>query len=360
MLSYRNVKKLTKNIILIFNIIAIMALAGSYLSQYIPPDKWWAPSLLGLGYPYILAVNLLFILIWLMIKPVNTLFSVLAIIAGWGVLSRFIQLSGKESDTRGIRVVSYNVKTFTGTGSNPSRDLAEVIKGFLKENEPDIICLQEVRLRTNKVFNLEETKKEFSNIRHYQYARSGSTIGIVTMTSYPIVRMEEIRFEKSGNIAICTDIAVKGDTFRIFNIHLQSYRIDPDRYSVIESPGISDEKKLREFRELTSKFRKAVEKRAIQARLINKKIRQSPYPVILCGDFNDTPASYAYKKTRGKLRDAFVSSGKGIGQTYIGKLPSFRIDYILFSRKFKSSNFRIYDIPYSDHLPISCVLTPDS
>lgn len=242
MLSYRNVKKLTKNIILIFNIIAIMALAGSYLSQYIPPDKWWAPSLLGLGYPYILAVNLLFILIWLMIKPVNTLFSVLAIIAGWGVLSRFIQLSGKESDTRGIRVVSYNVKTFTGTGSNPSRDLAEVIKGFLKENEPDIICLQEVRLRTNKVFNLEETKKEFSNIRHYQYARSGSTIGIVTMTSYPIVRMEEIRFEKSGNIAICTDIAVKGDTFRIFNIHLQSYRIDPDRYSVIESPGISDEK----------------------------------------------------------------------------------------------------------------------
>ncbi|HNU77981.1 MAG TPA: hypothetical protein PKM75_06405, partial [Prolixibacteraceae bacterium] len=130
-------KKLTKNIILIFNIIAIMALAGSYLSQYIPPDKWWAPSLLGLGYPYILAVNLLFILIWLMIKPVNTLFSVLAIIAGWGVLSRFIQLSGKESDTRGIRVVSYNVKTFTGTGSNPSRDLAEVIKGFLKENEPD-------------------------------------------------------------------------------------------------------------------------------------------------------------------------------------------------------------------------------
>jgi len=347
-------KTLAKNILLAFNILAALALVASYLAQYIPPDRWWAPSIAGLGYPYLLALNLLFILFWLMVKPRYGLISLVVILAGWGVLTRFIQISGKETSGAQISVVSYNVKNFAGTGNNPSRELAEVIKGFLRENEPDIICLQEVKLRTNKVFNLEETKRQFTRIAHYQYARAGSTIGSVTMTSYPIVKMEEIRFEKSGNIAICTDVVINKDTVRIFNVHLQSYRIDPDRYSVIENPGIPRKRDLREYREMAGKYRQAMIKRAAQARMISRKIRQSPYPVLVCGDFNDTPASFAYRKTRGKLRDAFVCSGKGIGHTYVGKLPSFRIDYILHSKAFRSYNFRIHDIPYSDHLPISC------
>ncbi len=349
-------KNFLKNILLIVNLVAVVALLGSYISQYIPPDKWWAPSILGLVYPYLLAVNLFFIVLWLILKPRHMFFSLLAILIGWGVLSRFLQLQGKRSEVADISVVSYNVKNFTGQGSNPSHELAEIIKGFLKESEPDIICLQEVKLRTNKVFNLEATKEELPNIRHYQYARASSTMGSVTMTSYPIVKMEEIRFERSGNIAICTDVIIHGDTIRIFNVHLQSYQIDPERYSVIESPGISHRKEIREYKELALKYKKAMEKRAVQARMIRKKIDESPYPVIVCGDFNDTPSSYAYLKTKGKLKDAFVASGKGIGQTYVGKLPSFRIDYLLHSRFFKSYNFTIHDIPYSDHLPISCDL----
>ncbi len=349
-------KNFFRNILLIVNQVAVAALLGSYIARYIPPDKWWSPSILGLLYPYLLAVNLLFIILWLILKPRYLLYSLLVILIGWGTFSRFLQLSGNTSDTADISVVSYNVKNFTGKGSNPSHELAEIIKGFLKENEPDIICLQEVKLRTNKVFNLEATKSELPNIRHYQYARSGSTMGSVTMTSYPIVKMEEIRFKKSGNIAICTDIVIRKDTVRIFNVHLQSYRIDPDHYQVIDSPGISHRKEFREYRELALKYKNAMEKRAVQARLIRRKIEESPYPVIVCGDFNDTPSSYAYLKTKGKLKDAFVASGKGIGQTYVGKLPSFRIDYVLHSHHFKSYNFTIHNIPYSDHLPISCDL----
>jgi endonuclease/exonuclease/phosphatase family metal-dependent hydrolase len=152
-------------------------------------------------------------------------------------------------------------------------------------------------------------------------------------------------------------VVIGGDTVRIFNVHLQSYKIDPDRYSVIENPGIPRKKDLREYRELAGKYKKAMIKRAAQARLIRTKIKASPHPVIVCGDFNDTPASYAYRQTRGKLRDAFVCSGKGIGNTYVGKLPSFRIDYILHSREMKSTNFKIHRVPYSDHLPVTCEIT---
>jgi endonuclease/exonuclease/phosphatase family metal-dependent hydrolase len=90
--------------------------------------------------------------------------------------------------------------------------------------------------------------------------------------------------------------------------------------------------------------------------MIRRKIEESPYPVIVCGDFNDTPSSYAYRETKGWLKDAFVQSGRGIGLTYTGKLPSFRIDYILYNKKFRSYNFKIHKIPYSDHFPISCDL----
>lgn len=343
-----------KNIVLIINVLASVTLLGSYVSQFIPPDFWWLPSVFGLIYPYLLLVHLILIIFWLLVCPRYSLISLFMVFLGWGIMNRFIQLSGRNSDNTEISVVSYNVKNFMGSGRNSSRELANVIKSFLKKDEPDIICLQEVKLRTNQVFNLEETKKEFARIKHYQYARSGKTLGSVTMTRFPIVKMEEIRFENSGNIAICTDIIYEGKTIRIFNIHLQSYKIDPDRYDIIESPIPSEKKDIREIRELAAKYRKAMEMRAVQARLIRRKIKESPYPVIVCGDFNDTPSSYAYQKTRGWLKDAFVSSGKGIGQTYTGKLPSFRIDYILYSRDFRSYNFQIHKIPYSDHYPISC------
>ena len=157
-----------KNIILTINILASVSLIGSYVSQFIPPDFWWIPSLLGLAYPYLLLIHLILIFFWLLVKPRYSLISVFVILLGWGMLNRFIQLDGRKRDTADIRLVSYNVKNFAGQGKNSSRELANVIKSFLRQDEPDIICLQEVKLRTNKVFNLEEAKKEFSKIKHYR------------------------------------------------------------------------------------------------------------------------------------------------------------------------------------------------
>ena len=88
------------------------------------------------------------------------------------------------------------------------------------------------------------------------------------------------------------------------------------------------------------KLKSAFVKRAKQVDALHEYISKSPYPVILCGDFNDTPTSYTYHTVRGGLRDAFVDSGTGMSGTYAGKLPSFRIDYILYDKKFKS--FKIF------------------
>ena len=349
-------RKALINIFLIINLIVIISLFTAYLSVYISPDKNWIPSFFGLAYSFILIVNLLFIGFWLLFKPRYVLLSLVSIIIGWGFVSRYVQLNEKKIEKGDVKVISYNVKYFIGDENLTQIENANKIVSFLEEQNADIICLQEARLRKNSIFNLQGTVKKLKTINHYQYARTSTTFGSVTMTRFPIINMGEIRFDESRNMTIFTDVIIQNDTVRIFNVHLQSYQIDPDKYSIIESPGINQEEDFKEVREMSYKFKKASQMRAKQVREIRKYIDESPYDVIVCGDFNDTPVSFAYQKLRGDLTDAFISSGEGVGRTYIGKLPSFRIDYVFHSEIFESFNFQTYDFRMSDHLPISCEL----
>ena len=90
------------------------------------------------------------------------------------------------------------------------------------------------------------------------------------------------------------------------------------------------------------------------AEKVAEAIDNSPFPVIFCVDLNDTPVSYAYRQFRSILDDAFVESSNGIGQTYIGKVPSNRIDYIFYNETFRSANFTTHQVNFSDHKPVSC------
>lgn len=348
-------KKLITYILIGLNILAIFALFVAYLSVFVSPDKWWLPSFFGLAYPVLLTINLFFILFWLIISPRYLWFSLITVLMGWGILIRFVQIKGNTIENGDIKVLSYNVQHFYGDENQTQKETADEIKEFLKKQRPDIICLQEVRIRKNSIFNLAETVNEFDFINHYQYARSSSTYGSVTLTRYPVINMGEIRFENSRNISIYTDVIIGSDTVRIFNIHLQSYQIDPRNYPFIES-GVDNERDFDDLRDMGSHFKRGFQQRAKQVRTIREYIDNSPYHVLLCGDFNDTPASYSYQQIRKGLKDAFIRSGSGVGRTYVGKLPSFRIDYIFHSSGFESYNFKTYDYQNSDHLPISCDL----
>lgn len=352
-------KRVLFYIIMGVNLLAVFSLLAAYFSVYIPPDKWWLPSLFGLGYPFILLVNLFFVLFWLLFNPRYLFISLIAIVAGLGVAGKYFQFNGQEVEKGDIKVLSYNVMHFAGNGYNAQKETADEITEFLREQDADIICLQEVRIRKNSIFNIAQTVEDFDFINHYQYARSSTTYGSVTMTRYPIVNMGEIRFDNSRNISIYTDVLIDDDTVRIFNIHLQSYLIDPSRYSILEPQQGAENIEIKEVREVQSKFKNAYKMRAEQVKIIGKFIEESPYHIILCGDFNDPPASFSYYKLTRHLKDAFVKSGKGVGRTYVGRLPSFRIDYILHSPGFSSYNFRTYEYRNSDHLPVSCLLVKE-
>jgi len=141
---------------------------------------------------------------------------------------------------------------------------------------------------------------------------------------------------------------------RIFNNHLQSIRFNKNNYSFItNSKALKDDERLREIKDISFRLRDAFIKRASQAKILSKHIQNSPFPVIVCGDFNDVPVSYTYRKMRKNLDDSFIEAGRGIGTTYMGKFPSFRIDFIFHSKEIQCTRFDIPNIKLSDHYPIT-------
>jgi endonuclease/exonuclease/phosphatase family metal-dependent hydrolase len=180
-----------------------------------------------------------------------------------------------------------------------------------------------------------------------------SYYGIATFSRYPIIKRGEILHPGSSSLSIFTDVIIQKDTFRIYNNHLQSFRLKRMERSFIEEMAdFNDNETFSEVKNLSARLKKGFVSRALQAQVVKDHVKKSPYPVIVAGDFNDTPVSYAYRKIRKGLNDSFVNSGYGAGFTYKGNYPANRIDYVLYDNSLVNSDFEIIKATYSDHYPI--------
>ena len=352
------------------NVVVILQLFAAYLASYISPAKGWYFGFSGLAYPLILITNVIFIFFWLFQLKKYFLFSLLAILIGFqhfnntfqfpfandGVVKARKALPGKR-----IQVMSYNVRLFDLYHWSHNKETRNKIFAQLKKASADILCLQEFYSSDIGGLNNVDT---LTNLLHLKNNAIGYTEtlhgtdhwGIAIFTSYPIVNKGQIDFhEQTNNSCIFADVKVNEKMIRVYNVHMQSIRFQPEDYAFLK--GISEKKEQEELKGTTKILRRlkiAFVKRARQVDLLAEHIRSCPYPVIICGDFNDTPTSYTYHQLSHKLKDAFVESGLGIGKTYNGTFPSFRIDYILHDPKLLAYNFRVNHKNYSDHYPISC------
>jgi len=258
-----------------------------------------------------------------------------------------------------LRVMSYNTRMFdyyNHSGIDGAPD--EVFKFILQQN-PDVVCFQEYFTSLKKSeYTPTQVIARFRQYgyRHIEYLkpRTGNTgYGLATFSKYPITNTGAIRFEKSNNQAIYSDIDVNGTKVRVFNNHLESIGFKDGDLSVLDTLDFRmNEYQRRGLRNISQKLTRAFAMRSNQAEALARHITNSPYPVIVCGDFNDTPVSYVYRTMRGSMKDAFREAGVGFGGTYNGRLPSFRIDYIFYSPQFQAYNFKRFPIKYSDHFPI--------
>jgi endonuclease/exonuclease/phosphatase family metal-dependent hydrolase len=365
----------------IINIVLAAFLLLSYLAAYISPATFWPIAFFGIAYPFILLANLLFIILWLIVKRKYALLSSVIVIAGINNIFKLVQYS-KVIDASemqdAVKVISFNARNFDiyNYGKNWENNFTrknQIFK-FLAKEQADIVCFQEYVFDTTGYFNTTDTLKQFLKAKnpHIFFTSNNKNLiyfGIATYTVFPIIDTGSVVYNTvNGNICIFTDMLIGLDTVRVYNVHLESIRFDSEDYAFVENQLENSNKKKPSQKEITVKegserilkrMKKAYVLRAPQSELVAEHISKCPYPIILCGDFNDTPTSYSYHNISSTLTDAFIESGNGTGQSYAGVYPSFRIDYIMHSKEFRSYNFETVYEKMSDHYPVKCFLKFD-
>jgi endonuclease/exonuclease/phosphatase family metal-dependent hydrolase len=358
---------LSTKLMLLVNLIFVLLLVCSLISSYITPAHFWPFAFAGLAYPLFLVVNLFFVLFWLVFLKKYFLLSMVTIALGYNQFTSLLQFRSSSEHIikeQEIKVMSYNVRLFDLYNW---KNLKEVVNSrqdifnLIHQESPDILCLQEYYSGKKSSVNYADTLLGFGNCRYYYdaYIDNGRKVlpfGLATFSKYPIIRKQKINFQNSyQNFCILSDIALPSDTIRVINTHLESIKFGKEDYIFVNeltnNSGKSNDLK-QGIMTILGKMMNAYKKRAGQADELAEMIAGSPYKVLLCADFNDTPASYVYRRIARTHNDAFKEAGSGLGQTYTQLLPILRIDYIFADKAMKVLDYKTIHNDFSDHYPI--------
>jgi endonuclease/exonuclease/phosphatase family metal-dependent hydrolase len=363
-------KKFTSRFLLVSNIIVVILFLMACANGFLHPDKWWPFSLLGLIFPLLLVLVLIFFIGWLFFPGRRwALLSLGALALGWKNIHSFLAFNPgthftAEKPVHALRILTWNVRSFIGK-KNGALDHRLKMMQFIGEQQADVVCLQEF-------YNSRNPKEQAANISyiqerlHYPYFLFSRDFGrwdgsyeggAILFSRYPIIDTLLIRYPHSEGLRateslIAADIKVGDTTLRIFTTHLQSVLFRSKDYHNLDIIRNVDDSLLEASRSIVKKLRRAYGLRGGQADTVRAQLDGSPYPVIICGDFNDVPNSYVYSHIRGDRQDAFIEKGFGIGRTFVHLSPTLRIDYILADRFFKVLQCRKFPLPYSDHHPV--------
>lgn len=341
-------KRLSKLVWWINIILALVTLL-SYLAPYINPQNIWQFSFLGLAYPTLLLLNIIFIAIWSIARKKKLLLSLGIILLGLSPLrSHFaMSLTGSTANqANDIKMLSYNTHAFLTIRNEKSKTkkktLEDKFKNFLVSTQSNIICLQECGNRFEYILSDSTKFNDFHKI----FTNTGTIL-----SKWPIINHEADNFKKSSNGYVFADIKKGRDTIRVINIHLQSNSVSQRAEKVLES-DLQKRKTWSEIKTLLAQVNYYTLQRVGQAEFVAKMIKDSPYPVLLAGDFNNTPQSYAYKLITTNMSDSFREKGWGLGTTYAGKIPGLRIDFILNDKHFDVIDSEVVHFEFSDHYPV--------
>jgi endonuclease/exonuclease/phosphatase family metal-dependent hydrolase len=368
---------LAKKFLIAINIgVALLFVLGCQ-AKWFNPVHYWFVGLLTLLSSYFLIILFLLFIFWILARSRWAFIFIILLIVEWNPINNIIpfRLSATfeiKKQNGALRIMSWNVEQFEILHYSTNPELKHQMFDLINTYQPDIACFQEMVCADSAVNSNTPyyhkygfySLNDFINGLHFPYNfyaynykenyLDREHFGIVIFSKYPIIRKHIVSYypHDYNSIFEYADILKGNDTIRVFNIHLQSLHFSPSNREYIDSPSLRSEQDVEESKNIISKFKTGFLKRHIQAERIKAEVNKSPYPVILCGDFNDVPNSYAYETIGSGLQNAFVQKGSGIGRTFSGISSTLRIDNIFLDNRFSVQQFTRVHKRLSDHFPI--------
>jgi len=340
-------RKLFINLFWTLNLLASFMLIAAYLAPFVNPNHVNLLAFFGIGFPLFLYANIFFVVFWTIIKRKYLWLSLALLLIGYPLISRHLQLFPERTTQsgRGINIMSYNVRHFGQLGSKNKKTTIKSIGELVKTKDPDIICLQELT-KTN-------SQKRALDLEINAYGQGNN----IVYTKLPVIHQGNIIDKQDHKFGVFIDVLFNKDTIRVFNIQLLSYSVSRE----IEAYDKTEQVNRKQFFfSIATKLNSGFTRRVSETETLKKALLMSPYPNIVCGDFNDPPASFTYQEIISTgLQDAFIESGNGYGNTYNWSFPKVRIDYILASSEFDIYNYKVLHSNLSDHMPVEAFLMPE-
>lgn len=367
----RFLRVVTRKLFVLATIVTVVFFGLACCTSFLHPARFWYIAVLGVGLPLLTLALVLLVFFWWFFKSRWAFVPLAALLLGWSQVMAFFAFHpfrsfDKKKEAGSFRVMQWNVSRMDAMNRRTRGGVyRQHIFDFIKDMDPDVVCMEEF-LESNNPRELPENIPYLTDTlqyRYYYFARDHARWdrmyehGVSIFSRYPLLDTLRIRYsgeEKQypGESLIHVDVNVNGQRIRVFATHLQSLHFDGNDYGVLHRIARAEDSAVVKSMGVVKKFRRAYMFRSKQAELVCRELDSSPYPVVLCGDFNDVPNSFTYFKIKGDRNDAFLQSGFGVGRSFSSLSPTLRIDYILAAPALEVTQFKKTVTPWSDHYPL--------
>ena len=336
------------------NVASIVMMLFIGHADLINPERFPRLSNIGLIFPLFLFINLLFLIFWLIVKPRLCFIPLLGFIVCYGPVRTYCPFNISQELPKGtFRVLSYNVWSFAGWEDHGQPN---PILAYIKNQNADIVCLQEA-----SPFEVGQEKIDSALNPVYPYHDVVSHHGnfMAIYSKFPILSREHIDIKSKANLSTAFKINVRGRDIIVINNHLETTALSPEekfRFKLLVKGDMQADTAEQTSKMLIRKLGEQTCKRAPQADAVARYVSfHRGMPIIVCGDFNDSPLSYVHRTIAKGLTDCYVSTANGPGISYHKAGFYVRIDNMMCTSDLKPYRCKVDNsIKTSDHYPISC------
>lgn len=322
--------KLVRIALFIIHIIVLLLLAGTTLNAYISPKEFPFLNFLSLGFPFLMIANLLLITFWILSFKKRAIVFIIITAFFLTPVRRWINYSPKNENPSSFKVVSFNIKA-SGYGSEGKKGIEDVINAA----NADVVLIQEI--------GHKDSRPTFENLTGNENPQVVSIF-----TKHEVLKRGSLDFTDNAE-GIYADIKIKGKIIRFINVYLEPFQLKKEMIK----PSSNFDRNEEKAKSLVRRFIPVFKLHDQEVNVMKDFIRQSPYPVIVGGDFNSVPNSYEYYTINSVLKDAFLEAGSGSGTSFHDYKFPIRIDYFFISKEFVCNNYQVKrDKNVSDHYPV--------